>query len=110
MPFWDDDSKIMYLAGKGDGNIRYYEFVDEDPNLYYFISAFQSNTPQRGMASLPKRCVDVTSNEVVCLYKLTVNSVEPISFKVPRKSDQFQEDLFPNCLSDEPAMTAAVSG
>jgi coronin-1B/1C/6 len=106
MPFWDEDSKMLYLAGKGDGNIRYYEFVDEDPAMYYFVSQFQSSTPQRGMGVLPKRCVDVSNNEIMMLYKLTPNSVEPISFRVPRKSDQFQDDLFPDCISDEPALTA----
>lgn len=108
MPFWDDDSKMLYLAGKGDGNIRYYEFVDEDPAIYYYVSQFQSSTPQRGMAALPKRCVDVTNNEIMNLFKLTPNAIEPISFRVPRKSDQFQEDLFPDCISDEPALTADV--
>jgi coronin-1B/1C/6 len=31
MPFYDDDTRMLYLTGKGDGNIRYYEFVDEAP-------------------------------------------------------------------------------
>jgi coronin-1B/1C/6 len=106
IPFWDDDSKLLFLAGKGDGNIRYYEFVDEDPNIYYYVTSFGVNTPQRGMASLPKRAVDVSNNEIDLLYKLTPNSIEPISFRVPRKSDQFQEDLFPDCISDEAALTA----
>ncbi|CAN0431849.1 unnamed protein product, partial [Ectocarpus sp. 13 AM-2016] len=25
LPFYDDESSLLYLAGKGDGNIRYYE-------------------------------------------------------------------------------------
>jgi coronin-1B/1C/6 len=31
MPFYDEDINVLYLAGKGDGNIRYYEMVDEEP-------------------------------------------------------------------------------
>lgn len=27
-PYFDSDLEIMYLAGKGDGNIRYYEYTD----------------------------------------------------------------------------------
>lgn len=27
-PYFDSDLDIMYLAGKGDGNIRYYELTD----------------------------------------------------------------------------------
>lgn len=29
MPFYDSDLGILYLAGKGDGNIRYYEVTDK---------------------------------------------------------------------------------
>ena len=25
LPFYDEESSLLYLAGKGDGNIRYYE-------------------------------------------------------------------------------------
>jgi len=31
--------------------------------------------------------------------------VEPISFKVPRKTDAFQDDLYPDTLSGEASMT-----
>lgn len=29
MPFFDEDTSVLFLAGKGDGNIRYYEIVNE---------------------------------------------------------------------------------
>lgn len=35
----------MYLAGKGDGNIRYYEVVDEPPYVH-FLNQFLSGNPQ----------------------------------------------------------------
>ena len=35
----------MYLAGKGDGNIRYYEVVDEAPYVH-FLNQFLSGNPQ----------------------------------------------------------------
>ncbi len=34
MPFFDPDSNLLYLAGKGDGNIRYYEVVDDAPFIF----------------------------------------------------------------------------
>ena len=37
---------------------------------------------------------------------MTTNSVEPLSFFVPRKSESFQEDLYPDTASNEPAHTA----
>lgn len=105
MPFYDNDTSVLYLAGKGDGNIRYYEIVDEDPYAY-FLSEFKSATPQRGMGAVPKLGVDVSTCEISRLLKLTANAIEPISFQVPRKSDIFQDDLYPPTASFEPALSA----
>jgi hypothetical protein len=106
MPFYDNDTGVLFLAGKGDGNIRYYEIVDEAPYIYY-LTEFKSNTPQRGACVLPKRSVNVSECEIVRLLKLGVKTVEPISFCVPRKSDVFHDDLFPDCFSGEASITAA---
>lgn len=35
----------LYLAGKGDGSIRYYEIVDEAPYIHY-LNQFLSGHPQ----------------------------------------------------------------
>jgi len=111
MPFYDNDTTMLFLAGKGDGNIRYYEVVDEEPYIY-FLSEYKSGTPQRGMGMLPKIAVDVSKCEVARLFKVAGNSVEPVSFCVPRKSDIFQDDIYPDTNSPEPALTSAqwVSG
>jgi len=106
MPFYDNDTTMLFLAGKGDGNIRYYEVVDDSPYVHY-LSEFKSNTPQRGMAMVPKRGVSVSDNEIVKMLKLSTKCMEPISFQVPRKSDMFQDDIFPDCASPEPALTSA---
>jgi len=105
MAFYDNDTNLLFLAGKGDGNIRYYEVVDEAPHLYY-LSEFKSATPQRGACMVPKRCVNVSDCEVVRFLKLGTKTVEPIAFQVPRKSDVFQDDLFPDCFSGEFSLTA----
>jgi WD40 repeat protein len=105
MPFYDDDTNVLYLAGKGDGNIRYYETVDEDPFIFY-LSEYKSNVPQRGLAMFPKTGLDTASCEINRLLKVTQNAVEPISFNVPRKSDIFQDDLYPPTFSGEATLTA----
>jgi WD40 repeat protein len=105
MPFYDRDTNVLFLGGKGDGNIRYYEVVDEAPYIHY-LTEFKSNVPQRGLGMMPKRGVSVSDCEIVRMMKLSVNKMEPISFQVPRKSDIFQPDLFPDCFSGEPALTA----
>jgi len=106
MPFYDDDSNVLFLAGKGDGNIRYYEIIDEAPH-YYFLSEYKTNVPQKGIAMLPKRAVNVSKCEITRLYKVSGTAVIPIEFTVPRKGDQFQEDLYPETRSWQPSMTAA---
>jgi len=105
MPFYDNDTNVLFLAGKGDGNIRLYEVVDEAPYIHY-LNEFKSNTPQRGMCLAPKRIVNVSDCEIVRLMKVGVKIVEPISFQVPRKSDVFQDDIFPDCFSGEYSVTA----
>lgn len=104
MPFFDHDTNILFLAGKGDGNIRYYEIVDEAPYFFY-LTEFKSATPQRGLAFYPKRAMNVGECEIARALKLTPNKVEPISFRVPRKSELFHDDLFPDTYSGEPALS-----
>lgn len=104
MPFYDPDNKILYLAGKGDGNIRYYEFQNDE---LFELSEYQSTEPQRGFAVAPKRMVNVRDNEVLRCFKTVVDQyIEPLSFYVPRRSEEFQEDIYPAAPSDKPALTA----
>jgi len=105
MPFFDQDNSILYLAGKGDGNIRYYEIVDEPP-FFHFLSEFKSSTPQRGMTFMPKRAVNVSECEIARALKLANNVMTPIYFRVPRKSDIFQDDLYPPTYAGEPGLSA----
>jgi coronin-1B/1C/6 len=106
MPFYDDDTSVLFLAGKGDGNIRYYEIVDENPYIH-FLSEYKSATPQRGLCPVPKLAVDVNNCEIVRFLKLAGTLCEPISFVVPRKgSDAFQDDLYPDTPGPDAAQSA----
>jgi coronin-1B/1C/6 len=106
MPFYDNDTSLLFLAGKGDGNIRYYEMTDENPYIHY-VSDYKSATPQLGMCMKPKTACDVSSCEVVCMVKACKTMLEPIHFCVPRKSELFQDDIFPDTPGQDPAMSAA---
>jgi len=105
MPFFDPDTLLLYLCGKGDGNIRYYEMTGETPYCHD-INSFRSSVSSKGMAMIPKRNLDVMKCETPRLLKLTTNSVEPLSFFVPRKSEAFQDDIFPDTFSGVPAHSA----
>eukprot|EP00929_Paragymnodinium_shiwhaense_P108411 TRINITY_DN74734_c0_g1_i1.p1 TRINITY_DN74734_c0_g1~~TRINITY_DN74734_c0_g1_i1.p1 ORF type:complete len:453 (-),score=136.30 TRINITY_DN74734_c0_g1_i1:131-1489(-) len=103
-PFFDSGAQMLYVAGKGDGNVRFFEATKEEPYLH-FISHYSSQVPQKGFTCLPKRCVDVMQHEIMRGLKLEATAVVPISWKVPRKSELFQEDIFPSCPAPTPAMT-----
>ena len=105
MPFFDPDTNLLYLAGKGDGNVRFYEMTNENP-FCYPVSDHKSQTPAKGMAWVPKRGLNIKGCETARLLKLTNNSVEPLSFMVPRKAEFFQEDLYPDTQSLDPSHTA----
>ncbi|KAI9675444.1 MAG: Coronin-like protein crn1 [Caeruleum heppii] len=93
MPFWDEGTQILYLAGKGDGNIRYYEYENDK---FEYLSEYKSGDPQRGIAFLPKRGVNTHENEVARAFKsLNDAYIEPVSFIAPRRSEAFQTDIFP---------------
>jgi coronin-1B/1C/6 len=105
MPFWDEGNSCLYLAGRGDGNIRYFEIENDK---FEFLSEYKSADPQRGVAFMPKRGVNMHENEIARAYK-TVNDgyVEPVSFIVPRRSDNFQDDIYPPTLGLTPAMSSS---
>lgn len=102
-PYFDPGTQMLYIAGKGDANVRYFEVVPSEPYLH-FIADFRTTTPQKGFDFLPKRCVDTTNHEIMRGLKLETGAVIPITFRVPRKSEAFQEDLFPDCPAGVPAM------
>ncbi|KAI7830828.1 hypothetical protein BX661DRAFT_142047, partial [Kickxella alabastrina] len=104
IPFFDACTQMLYVGGKGDGNIRYYEFADD---TLYELATYSSTEPQRGLGVMPKRGVDVVRCEVMRFFKVVGNStVEPISFKVPRKAESFQADIYPPAHAGVPALSA----
>ncbi|XP_068765734.1 coronin-6 isoform X3 [Struthio camelus] len=105
LPFYDPDSSIVYLCGKGDSSIRYFEITDEAPYVHY-LSTYSSKEPQRGMGFMPKRGLDVSKCEIARFFKLHERKCEPIVMTVPRKSDLFQDDLYPDTPGPEPALEA----
>ncbi|NXL77459.1 CORO6 protein, partial [Leptocoma aspasia] len=111
LPFYDADSSIVYLCGKGDSSIRYFEITDEAPYVHY-LNTYSSKEPQRGMGFMPKRGLDVSKCEIASLgvpgemgaWGATPH-VSPWSLSIPQ-SDLFQDDLYPDTPGPEPALEA----
>lgn len=106
IPLWDGDTNVLYLCGKGDGIVRLYEYEDKDPYIFKLNDGFRSNIPGKGYCMVPKRGLDVMKCESALILKCTnSNGIHPLSFVVPRKSDAFQDDIFPPTASAVPAHT-----
>jgi hypothetical protein len=104
MPMYDDDSNVLYLAGKGDTSIKFYEFVDEAPYMFY-LSSFVGTKPQKSACLLPKMAGDILKCEVGRIIRNTGDTLEVVSMTVPRKASDFQEDIFPETAAPRAALT-----
>ncbi|XP_070779150.1 coronin-7 [Enoplosus armatus] len=109
IPFYDPDTNVVILTGKGDTRVHIYELVPEEP---YFIecSSFNSPEPHKGLAFLPKTECNVRDVEIAVALMLTKTTIEPVAFRVPRvKKEFFQDDVFTDTVVCwEPALTASA--
>ncbi|KAG4075646.1 hypothetical protein HA402_003471 [Bradysia odoriphaga] len=95
MPFYDEDSSTLFVTGKGDSTIYAFEITDEAPHICP-LSHHRVSTLHQGLSFLTKNHCDVTAVEFAKALRLTNNTIEPLSFTVPRiKNELFQDDLFP---------------
>ena len=66
----------------------------------------RTSVPCKGMAMVPKRGCNILKCEIARFFKLTSDSIEPLGFIVPRKSEGFQEDIFPDTYAGVPTVEA----
>ncbi|KAH9498792.1 Coronin-7 [Bulinus truncatus] len=105
MPFYDPDTNMTFLIGKGDTTLNFLEFVDKQP---YLTQGGVDRTEQiKGAALVPKRALSLMDGEVNRLLVLCRNSIISAPYIVPRKSyREFHSDLYPDTQSGEPDLTA----
>lgn len=104
IPYFDNDTGVLFLAGKGDSGIKYFEVTSEAPYIHA-LSSFSDNQSTVGVSFLPKRACDVKICEIARAYRLLGDSCVPISLQVPRKSDLFQKDLYPETYAGIASLT-----
>jgi len=106
-PYYDPDTGVTYMCGRGDGNIKMFEINEEAPYIHY-LTEFQSNVPANGIALLPKTMCNVKDCEISTWLRLCGDYAEPLHFTVPRtKMEFFQDDLFPPTRNTSvPVLTA----
>ncbi|CAD5120749.1 DgyrCDS9310 [Dimorphilus gyrociliatus] len=63
-PFYDPDTNMIYLCGKGDTAIRYFEITQQPPYVHW-LDQYGSSEPQRGIGAMPKRGLNVNNCEIM---------------------------------------------
>ncbi|KAK2543839.1 coronin-7 [Columba livia] len=105
LPFYDEDTSVVFLTGKGDTRVFLYEVTPEPP---YFLecNSFTSNEPHKGFVFLPKTMCEVREVEFARALRLGQSTLEPVAFHVPRvKKEYFQDDIYlPTRVWWEPAL------
>ncbi|KAL4472002.1 hypothetical protein ABPG72_018504 [Tetrahymena utriculariae] len=97
-PYYDSDLGILYLNGKGEGLVRLFEY--QNGTLTTHQNDVMVTDTTKGYGFLPKYAVDPYQNEVCRLVKLCSKYAEAVSIIYPRRSQDFQEDLYPDCSID----------
>ncbi|XP_072733741.1 coronin-7 isoform X3 [Ciconia boyciana] len=95
LPFYDEDTSVVFLTGKGDTRVFLYEVTPEPP---YFLecNSFTSHEPHKGFVFLPKTVCEVREVEFARALRLGQSTLEPVAFCVPRvKKEYFQDDIYP---------------
>ncbi|KAJ8251496.1 hypothetical protein GJAV_G00221980 [Gymnothorax javanicus] len=109
IPFYDPDTGVVFLTGKGDMRVYIFEIQPESPH-FLECSSFSSSEPHKGLSFLPKSECSVPDVEIARALMLTKTTIEPVAFKVPRvKKEFFQDDIFPDtAVWWESVMTASA--
>lgn len=85
-PIFDHDANLLFLGGKGESNIKCFEWTN---GKLYEVAENKSNSNNKAFCFLPKYCVDTTKHEVNRLFKLLDNTIETVSMYLPRQSAEF---------------------
>ncbi|KAK4705031.1 coronin-7, partial [Phenoliferia sp. Uapishka_3] len=95
-PYADIDTSILLLYSRGERSCHAFEVQPHDPkNLFGRLPSFEHGTLQAGFAFLNKQRNDIKGCEIIKALRLTPQTVEAVSFSVPRaRAEFFQDDIF----------------
>ena len=105
---FDENHKILYVAGRGETQIGMYTYNVGQPNALHFLDKYAASSPNKGFHMMPKQCLDVNMHEVDRAVRLSNTGViEYVSFVLPNRTGAFQEDLYPEFHSNKAASNFA---
>jgi coronin-7 len=102
IPYYDEDTGVLYCYGRGDTWIRIFEIVNEPTIQIKPCDPYQSKNPTLDAVFLPKFGNDVKNIEVQKMLRLSNECIETISFSVSRiRPEFFQDDIFVDTRNTE---------
>jgi WD40 repeat protein len=100
-PYYDRDTGLIYVPGKGEGNIKYFDFSESSIK---FANEYRGNTQQKSLSFFPKRCMNFNKCEIARIAKVTKDSIEYLSFYVPKRNEGYDAAVYPDCIAGEAAL------
>jgi WD40 repeat protein len=101
-PYFDEDLKILYIFGRGEGNMHYYDLNDSKIKQ---CNDFLTSDPTEAIVMFEKKTMNYNKCEIARFAKYTKNNiVQYLSFYYPKRNPEFEESLYPPTFCGESAM------
>ena len=81
-PYYDADTSLLYLPGRGESTVKYYELVN---GSFKKASEYSSSDPAKSSIFIPKRFANYNKCEMATMLKLTKNWLSYVHFYYPKK-------------------------
>ena len=102
--YFDQELKVMTMAGRGDSNIYHFGVDKSTPTVVEQLCEQNNSTSTKAFCFAPKRVVDVAKQEIMRGYRLTSDKkLETLCFRIPSKTGGFNDAYYPPFPSNEPA-------
>lgn len=101
-PFFDKESKLLYVIGRGESITNIFDF--NGPKIRKCFP-FDSKEPATAVGFIDRKIVNHDRCELDRIVKFHKNILYNLSFKLARKAEGNDDQLYPPMESGEPAMT-----
>ena len=101
-PYFDKDIKILYVFGRGEGNMHYYDLNEGNIRP---CNDYLSSEPTTAVVMFEKKCMDYNKCELDRFAKYTGKTIQYLSFYYPKRNPEFEEALYPPTFSGEASLS-----
>lgn len=104
--YCDQIHGLLYISARGETGCQIFHWHQ---GQMLWLSDQKLPSQASNSAFLPKKCVDVSKNEIARIYRSEVDKklVRPASFLIQRKNEGFNQELYGGILSEEPPLSGS---